>query len=163
MNSTVISTYWKRIAASASWLLEKDSSQRAWLRRITFLCAWYYIFAMTNYDQIFFMVSCIVAIFCNLGNRTDGYSAYSVFNDGCRHLLGDLRADQVDREYRGLGHVQDDGRAVDSNIVRYEGEDEDVVPWQEYVKSRDVNKKCFCGSGRKFKVCHMKNPTGKGM
>ena len=47
-------------------------------------------------DQMYFIVSAIVFIFLNLGARRAGQdSAYAIFNDGGRHLLGELRADQV--------------------------------------------------------------------
>eukprot|EP00397_Hematodinium_sp_SG-2012_P061499 GEMP01081550.1.p1 GENE.GEMP01081550.1~~GEMP01081550.1.p1 ORF type:complete len:136 (+),score=28.66 GEMP01081550.1:190-597(+) len=92
----------------------------------------------------------IIAIFLNLGTRTGGYSAYSVFNQGQRHLLGDLRAEQVDREYRGIAHMGGNQPAEEeNNVVQYEGPEAPVV----YVKSRDQNKECYCGSTLRYKKC----------
>lgn len=45
----------------------------------------------------------IALVFLNLGNRTGGVSAYSVFNREGRYLLGDLRLSQIERELRHGG------------------------------------------------------------
>ena len=45
----------------------------------------------------FILLSIVVAIFSNLGKRKPGEaSAYSVFNEGFRSLLGELRAEAID-------------------------------------------------------------------
>ncbi|KAF8821279.1 hypothetical protein IE077_002209 [Cardiosporidium cionae] len=105
-----------------------------------------WIIAVKILGKIFFILSLIVSIFINLSSRVDGYSAYSVFNPQLRHLLGDLRADQVDQEMRG-------GFTLQAN----NNEDEPFVdlPEVEMAKhiSRRANKPCDCGSGKKFKRC----------
>ncbi|KAL8454191.1 hypothetical protein Emed_000449 [Eimeria media] len=71
----------------------------------------------------------IVIIFCNLGERTGGASAYSVFNRGANYLLGDLRLGHVEQQLRHAeGPVEDDGRVVPLN-----------APIE--IRSRDANKK----------------------
>ncbi|KAL8438843.1 hypothetical protein Efla_000761 [Eimeria flavescens] len=90
---------------------------------------------------LFASVLGIVLIFCNLGERTGGASAYSVFNRGANYLLGDLRLAQVEQQLRHADVAQeDDGRVVPLN-----------APIE--IRSRDANKKCPCGSGKKLKKC----------
>lgn len=45
----------------------------------------------------------IVLIFYNLGERSGGASAYSVFNRGANYLLGDLRLGRIDQQLRNAG------------------------------------------------------------
>lgn len=45
----------------------------------------------------------IILIFRNLGERSGGASAYSVFNRGAHYLLGDLRLGRIDQELRNAG------------------------------------------------------------
>ncbi|PFH32650.1 hypothetical protein BESB_012620 [Besnoitia besnoiti] len=73
-------------------------------------------------------------------------SAYSVFNRGVRHLLGDLRPADVDRQLRNgdrNGDEQDDDNVVLLDAPRAVG----------VHRSRDANKRCPCGSGKKTKKC----------
>ncbi|CDJ37789.1 hypothetical protein, conserved [Eimeria tenella] len=81
----------------------------------------------------------IFLIFWNLGEGGGGASAYSVFNRGANYLLGDLRLQRIDQQLRNAdAAVEDDG-----NVVAYRPPVE--------LRSRDANKKCPCGSGRKLK------------
>ncbi|XP_026191280.1 uncharacterized protein LOC113146867 [Cyclospora cayetanensis] len=83
----------------------------------------------------------IVLIFWNLGERTGGASAYSVFNRGANYLLGDLRLARIDQQLRhGDGGLEDDAQ-----VVEYRAPIE--------IRSRDANKRCPCGSGKKLKKC----------
>ncbi|PHJ14880.1 hypothetical protein CSUI_011311 [Cystoisospora suis] len=73
-------------------------------------------------------------------------SAYSVFNRGARHLLGDLRPGDIDRQLRN------DPRQGEDTL------EQDIIPFEAggppgVHRSRDANKKCSCGSGKKTKKC----------
>ena len=50
--------------------------------------------------QLYFILSTFALIFTNLGERRSGLSAYSVFNKDCQYIEGDLRAEQLDNEFR---------------------------------------------------------------
>ncbi|CAD7958738.1 unnamed protein product [Amoebophrya sp. A120] len=100
-------------------------------------------------SQIYIIFSGIGFIFLSLGARAeddDGVSAYSVFNRGARHLLGDLRPDQIDRENRGVAHMGGGGGNGGGGL----GGD---FAGAEQMKSKDANKPCACGSGKKTKKC----------
>lgn len=110
--------------------------------------AWYFR------NQIYVILSGIAFLFLSLSARAendDGPSAYSVFNRGAQYLMGDLRADQIDREHRGIAHLQGGGGG--GGGMEMNG-DFDVGPG---MRGRDANKPCTCGSGKKFKKC-----CGKG-
>ncbi|KAG2489953.1 hypothetical protein HYH03_011583 [Edaphochlamys debaryana] len=54
-----------------------------------------------GFGPVFILLSCIAAIFANLGQRRAGeMSAYSIFNRGVRRLPGQLDAEEVDRQMR---------------------------------------------------------------
>ncbi|CAK0806562.1 unnamed protein product [Prorocentrum cordatum] len=117
---------------------------------------------LTGGDQMYIILTITALIFgpgLARGVREGEYSAYSVFNPGGRHLLGDLRAEQLDREQRGdqylAGAARDDGGLVDlpqGGLLAGGGSDEedDDAP---LVRSREANKPCQCGSGKKAKRC----------
>ena len=53
--------------------------------------------SLYSLGPLFILLSIVVAIFCNLGERKPGEaSAYSVFNEGFRSLLGEFRAEAID-------------------------------------------------------------------
>lgn len=57
--------------------------------------------AFLNLASLYFMASCFILMFLNLGERRAGeMSAYSVFNEGFARLLGTMTAEQIDREMR---------------------------------------------------------------
>ncbi|KAF4649420.1 hypothetical protein FOL47_002101, partial [Perkinsus chesapeaki] len=94
----------------------------------------------------YIMALVMIGIFNNLGRRREGmYSAYSVFNRGGRHLLGDLRVDQLERELRGQGPA---GAGADTDLLVPLGD-----PGATSFSSREANTVCPCGSGRKRKRC----------
>mmetsp|Transcript_8471 Transcript_8471/g.20389 ORF Transcript_8471/g.20389 Transcript_8471/m.20389 type:complete len:180 (-) Transcript_8471:44-583(-) len=102
-------------------------------------------------SQLYIIITGIAFVFLSLGARSgdvgsdeEGVSAYSVFNRGARHLLGDLRGDQIDREHRGIAHMGGGGGG------RGGDDDYDYAP---QFKSKDANKPCPCGSGKKLKKC----------
>lgn len=101
----------------------------------------------TKFDAVMISVAIIVAIFLNLGNSSSSssYSAYSIFNKGCQHLLGDARADAIDRQIRGAHRhvaVAENSRGHESAIEMTD------------IPSKYANRPCPCGSGLKAKKCH---------
>eukprot|EP00435_Cladocopium_sp_Y103_P045083 s891_g12.t2 len=123
------------------WLLELGSG------RYTILAGlWIITFYLTGYDKVYLIFSLMCFIFGpGLGEGHGEYSAYSVFNRGQKHLLGDLRAEQLDAEQRG-NHLAGptDGGLIAPGV---EAEDKPVI------RSRDANQPCPCGSGKKAKRC----------
>lgn len=128
-------------------------------RAITF--AWYLVLAVLwvaafrRFGSPWVAVSTILAIFYSVSGPSSkqqrGYSAYSVFNPGQRSLLGDLRAEDIERELRhGL---REEG---DSNLIELPP---DLMRCPQDLsrpldrKSDLVNKPCLCGSGLKTKRC----------
>lgn len=101
----------------------------------------------TKFDAVMISVAIIVAIFSNLGNSSlsSPYSAYSIFNKGCQYLLGDARADALDRQIRGAQrHVA----GAESSRGHESGTEMTDIP------SKYTNRPCPCGSGLKAKKCH---------
>ncbi|CAE7364993.1 hmu, partial [Symbiodinium necroappetens] len=88
---------------------------------------WSWTFACTGCDRVYFIVSVMVFIFGpGLARDSSGqYSAYSVFNKGQRHLLGELRAEQLDAEQRGNQSLAGYGQSEDGGLIQLPGADED--------------------------------------
>ncbi|CAD7967789.1 unnamed protein product [Amoebophrya sp. A25] len=130
------------------------------LRRIVYSTIWL-VGAAYFQSQIYVILSGICFIFLSLGARQDddGVSAYSIFNRGARHVLGDLRGDQVDREHRGIAHMRGQegggGRQGDrgGGGLQEGGDDLGGLNLRQQMRSRDANKPCPCGSGKKLKKC----------
>jgi hypothetical protein len=67
------------------------------------------LFIRIGFAAVFCILSGIVLIFANLGDRKKGeMSAYSVFNNNFHRLLGTLTAEQFDREIRHNNTPDDD-------------------------------------------------------
>jgi len=63
------------------------------------------VFIHAEFGSLWIIISMIASIFLNLGKKKKGeISAYSVFNDGFKQLLGTLTADQFDDEIRHNSH-----------------------------------------------------------
>lgn len=63
----------------------------------------YGIFIKLQFGTVFFIVSCLVAIYINTRTtpkRRGEVSAYSVFNKDCKSIDGTLKAEQFEREIR---------------------------------------------------------------
>lgn len=92
-------------------------------------------------SEVYFIVSSIIFIFCNLGTRQGGPSAYSVFNKDFKQLLGNLNASELEKQFTHR----------DSKTKP------DYVEYTETVRApsnpRLRNKPCPCGSGLKHKKC----------
>eukprot|EP00451_Oxyrrhis_marina_P010303 CAMPEP_0204325346 /NCGR_PEP_ID=MMETSP0469-20131031/10949_1 /ASSEMBLY_ACC=CAM_ASM_000384 /TAXON_ID=2969 /ORGANISM="Oxyrrhis marina" /LENGTH=181 /DNA_ID=CAMNT_0051307183 /DNA_START=1 /DNA_END=546 /DNA_ORIENTATION=+ len=112
---------------------------------------WLWLWSVTGYDKMMFIISALVLLFTKgLGNGAGGFSGYSVFNPGGRHLMGEFRAAQFEGQMRN-GHVQDEGQ-----VLGLDGDTE--VEEEVFVKSKDANKLCWCGSDKKAKKCCAAKP-----
>ncbi|KAG5185370.1 hypothetical protein JKP88DRAFT_348327 [Tribonema minus] len=74
-------------------------SVSGYLRLGAWLGAWW-LCARAEFGVVFLILSAIAAMFVNLGEEGERgeFSAYSVFNAGCRAILGTLDAQQLERE-----------------------------------------------------------------
>lgn len=71
-----------------------------------------------EFGAVFIILSSITFMFMNLGTRAEGeeFSAYSVFNAGCRAILGALDAKQFERELmHQVGGVNVDSEDEEDN------------------------------------------------
>ena len=103
-------------------------------------CVWFglfYCFYCIGLAEIFCIFSGIGVIFLNLGERK-GPSAYSVFNENCQKLAGDIDPTGFSKQ-----NVNQKNLANPSFLVK---------------NHRLANKPCPCGSGKKHKKCclHLK-------
>ena len=81
---------------------------------IMWLAGWG-LFIYADFGSLYILLSMIVSIFMNLGKRKRGeMSAYSVFNEGFKQLLGTLNAEQFDNEIRHNAH----GRHIQRDIIQ---------------------------------------------
>lgn len=92
-------------------------------------------------SEVYFIASGIVFIFCNLGARQHGPSAYSVFNKDFKQILGNLNASELEKQ---ITHRETNS---ESNFVEY------TESIRAPSNPRLRNKPCPCGSGQKHKKC----------
>uniref|UniRef100_A0A7S4SL50 SAYSvFN domain-containing protein n=1 Tax=Alexandrium monilatum TaxID=311494 RepID=A0A7S4SL50_9DINO len=158
--------------ALGSWMERLDPLSVSPLAVVAF-AAWAAGLHYSGFDQMYVIVSVMALIFGPGLSRgaASRYSAYSVFNRGQRHILGDLRPEQIDAEQRGLslaslehgvvtqllGNQYLEGReGAGEGLIELpegadgEGDEDDDLP---VLRSRDANKPCQCGSGKKAKRC----------
>ncbi|KYO00844.1 conserved protein, unknown function, partial [Plasmodium gaboni] len=110
------------------------------------LCSCYFLY--NTFGSVYIIIVLIAIIFLNLENKNDSsISAYSIFNKGKRYLIGDLRMNQIENEFRNTKYNNDS----EDNFLRYE----DIDKNKFYIKgsSKYNNKLCTCGSKKKFKKC----------
>eukprot|EP00903_Cladosiphon_okamuranus_P009386 g8950.t1 len=87
----------KRVAPEAVRVVKGLEPLKA-LGVLSWLCGWAF-FIWLEFGAVYFIISAMATIFVNLGEREDGeWSAYSVFNAGCKALLGTINAEQFERE-----------------------------------------------------------------
>ncbi|EPR59070.1 hypothetical protein TGPRC2_254340 [Toxoplasma gondii TgCatPRC2] len=118
-----------------------------WRNALRFVATVFTVFAIRRFGTLAGILIGFFLILWNLryNGTGDGISAYSVFNRGVRHLLGDLRPADIDRQLRNAGP---DGDESDDDILVLNGPRVAGVH-----RSRDANKRCPCGSGKKIKRC----------
>ena len=94
-------------------VLSKDIPIKALIGLVVWAALWR-CSAFLNLASLYFMASCFLLMFLNLGERRAGeLSAYSVFNKGFAQLLGTMTAEQLEREMR---HEAPGGEVVLPNI-----------------------------------------------
>eukprot|EP00752_Nemacystus_decipiens_P010588 g9429.t1 len=87
----------KRVAPEAVRVV-KDFDPLKTLAFLSWFCGWAF-FIWLEFGAVYFIISAMAMIFANLGEREEGeWSAYSVFNAGCKALLGTINAEQFERE-----------------------------------------------------------------
>lgn len=105
------------------------------------------LIVFSRFDSAVISLAIIVVIFSNLGSNDSksSWSAYSIFNKGCQYLLGEARADQLDKQIRGGG-------------AGGEASGLEETPHSSFlnIPSKYINRPCPCGSGLKAKKCHAK-------
>ena len=112
------------------------------------ISTWLFLAWWTRLDRVFIIFSVLLGIYFNLGSRRPGsYSAYNIFNKGFKHLLGDLRGDQIDAELRNKIVGRDNAERVN------EGTQDEDEPEGGIFSSKNANKLCACGSKKKTKKC----------
>ncbi|OMJ72894.1 hypothetical protein SteCoe_28558 [Stentor coeruleus] len=102
-----------------------------------------YCFTKVGLGEVFCVISGIGFIFYNLGERKGGHSAYSVFNEGCQKLAGDIDPTSMLKRKTET--------KTPNNLVN---------PSYLVKNHRLANKPCPCGSGKKHKKCclHAQDP-----
>eukprot|EP00434_Breviolum_minutum_P015920 symbB.v1.2.014031.t1/scaffold994.1/size146050/7 len=119
-----------------------------WIRYNIFVALWVITFYLTSFDKVYLILSLMAFMFGpGLG---EGPEAYSIFNRGQKHLLGDLRAEQLDAEQRGNHQLAGYAGGPDGGLIDLVDEDMSDKP---VIRSRDANQPCPCGSGKKAKRC----------
>lgn len=131
----------------------------------------YRIFLYFNFALVFFLLTIIVLIFYNLGERKPGeLSAYSVFNPNQERILSldnnigivqnpynmFLDNDRINQE---IEHMNRLNREIDEEIHRKVKSDTKSEKRKEFLKSKakyPLNSNCICGSGKKYKNCCLK-------
>jgi hypothetical protein len=118
--------------------------------RVVAFCAWLLVWRAFGGDKLFFMASVFLLMMTNLGKTDGGLSAYSVFNPGQRHLLGEFRAEHVEQMVRNpQGAPPAREMDQDGDVVGVE----ETEPQAPEIKSKEANKAFKSGSGRKLKHC----------
>mmetsp|Transcript_6266 Transcript_6266/g.9462 ORF Transcript_6266/g.9462 Transcript_6266/m.9462 type:complete len:177 (+) Transcript_6266:24-554(+) len=117
-------------------------------RYLMILFLWLLVYALSVWFKVG-RICIIISIFCiiyfNLGDRNPGEaSAYSVFNAGCRRLLGTITAEQFEREIR---HETDLGEAQENIHALYP--QEEVVDERQLGEQRQSEGKKFRKKGKR--------------
>jgi hypothetical protein len=120
-----------------------NEQQNLLLKSIAWVVLWFG-FSYWEFGVVFVILSLFGFIFSNMGERKDGeLSAYSVFNQGFKKLLGDKSVEQLENEMRMRGS--------DPNTQPPPPKPRQSSPQQSGKLGR--NSLCPCDSGRKFKKC----------
>jgi hypothetical protein len=107
---------------------------RTWIFTATW-AAGLLIMIKAGFGSVWILLSLISSIFLNLGKRKRGeLSAYSVFNEGFKQLLGTMNADQLDDEIRHNGRQ---GRRQVHDIVQLDDVLEGVDEWDDIPAPRN--------------------------
>ena len=122
-----------------------------WAIHVVLVCVVVY----SRFDSAMISVAVLIAIFNNLGQRSaTSVSAYSIFNRGFRHLLGDIQPEAIDRQLRGA--VDSEQNMSEPAEQKFGGDKILNFP------SKYINRPCPCGSGLKAKKCCAAQPKPRG-
>lgn len=134
----------------------------------------YRLFLKYNFGAVYFMITIIVLIFLNLGQRKPGeLSAYSVFNPNHERILGSMsnnnfglgqnqlfdefsNNNELNRQIEQMRQVE---REINEELDRKIHYDTKSELRKEYLKTKaeqPLNSNCSCGSGKKYKNCCLK-------
>ena len=133
----------------------------------------YRLFLKFNFGAVYFMITIIILIFLNLGERKPGQlSAYSVFNPNQERILGSmspndfgLGGNQIYAEFndnslnRQIEQMRQVEREINDEVNRKIHYDTKSELRKEYLKTKaeqPLNSNCSCGSGKKYKNCCLK-------
>ena len=136
----------------------------------------YRLFLKYNFGAVYFMITIIVLIFLNLGERKPGeLSAYSVFNPNHERILGSMSSNNfgigqnefydefsnngINGENGAIEHMRQVEREINDEINRKIHYDTKSELRKEYLKTKaeqPLNSNCLCGSGKKYKNCCLK-------
>lgn len=113
------------------------------------ICSCFFLYKI--FGSVYIIVVLIISIFLNLGDKENsGISAYSVFNKGRKHLLGELRMTQIEKELTYANkNLQYDS---DENLLTV-GDLESKNKNKKMMSTKMRNKRCPCGSDKKYKNC----------
>ena len=135
--------------------------------------SFYRLFLKFNFGAVYFMITIIILIFLNLGERKPGQlSAYSVFNPNQERILGSmspndfgLGGNQIYAEFndnslnRQIEQMRQVEREINDEVNRKIHYDTKSELRKEYLKTKaeqPLNSNCSCGSGKKYKNCCLK-------
>ena len=136
----------------------------------------YRLFLKYNFGAVYFMITIIVLIFLNLGERKPGeLSAYSVFNPNHERILGSMSSNNfgigqnefydefsnngINGENGAIEHMRQVEREINDELNRKIHYDTKSELRKEYLKTKaeqPLNSNCSCGSGKKYKNCCLK-------
>lgn len=128
-------------------------------RFIVLFACWligFYVSSRAEFAAVYLTLTAFVLIFTNLsdsgaGGKSAGArpvaSAYAAFNPGAAAISGSFTADQFDRQLRHRPAVAAEAVADDDTAPPAAGDGHFLR------KSKNANKTCVCGSGRKYKHC----------
>jgi len=148
----------------------------AFTRFFAYAVVWFMILKVAynyNLGHAYVCITGLVLILTNLGQRKKGeLSAYSVFNEGGKKLLGTFNSNQLDPRYRNRRGQNEDDAGEYAGLYDDDDDGEHDGPQLQKTKLNKVskmsNQPCYCGSGKKFKKCcywrelkEKQNPTPK--
>lgn len=131
--------------------------QRILIKAVLWCTCWILISYLLGFGTIFLCISIIYFIFNNLGRRKEGeLSAYSMFNDNNERIAGTFDAQFYEDMMRGKkGNATFDGPSIRTKTKTKSPKSKGIKHPKRM--SKWGNKKCPCGSGKKYKKCCMKS------
>lgn len=131
----------------------------------------YKLFIHFGFGLVYFFLTIIALIFCNLGKRKPWeLSAYSIFNPNFERIPGTFSASAIQPGIERLNMPDDDNDALNDDLAvvndnNRSNEQRTVYNTKAEIRKRKMkqlakqplNSKCECGSNKKYKSCCYKN------